>query len=48
LRTIKTGYLSNTFVEVLEGLKAGDLVIVDQLDKFRDGDRVRTDLVGSK
>jgi RND family efflux transporter MFP subunit len=48
LRTIKTGYLSNTFVEVLEGLKAGDLVIVDQLDQFRDGDRVRTDLVGNK
>ena len=48
LRTIKPGYLSNTFVEVLEGLKPGDMVIVDQLDQFRDGDRVRTELVGGK
>jgi len=48
LRTIKPGYLSNTLVEVLEGLKAGDMVIVDQLDQFRDGDRVRTELVGNK
>ena len=48
LRTVELGYVSLTMVEVLKGLKAGDLVIVDQLDHFRDGDRVRTDVVSTK
>jgi RND family efflux transporter MFP subunit len=48
LRTIKPGFVSETLVEVLEGLKAGELVIVDQLDQFRDGDSVRTQVVSKK
>jgi hypothetical protein len=30
-----------TSVEVLKGLTVGEKVIVDQLDRFRDGDSVR-------
>lgn len=41
LRPVETGYVSLTTVEVLKGLSAGELVIVDQLDRFRNGDRVR-------
>jgi len=41
LRRVKPGYVSLVGVEILEGLKAGDKVIVDQLDRFRDGERVR-------
>lgn len=41
LRTVETGYISLTSVEILKGLKAGEQVIVDDLDRFRDGDRVR-------
>lgn len=48
LRKLELGYVSLTMVEVLKGLKAGDLVIVDQLDHFRDGDRVRADIVNNK
>lgn len=42
---VKTGYVSLTTVEVTEGLQPGDQVIVDQLDRFRDGDRVRAEVV---
>jgi RND family efflux transporter MFP subunit len=45
LRKVKTGFVSLTMVEVLEGLKAGEQVIVDQLDLFRDGQRVRAEVV---
>ncbi len=47
LRTVETGYVSMTAVEVLKGLKAGDEVIVDELDRFRDGDRVSAEVVPS-
>jgi RND family efflux transporter MFP subunit len=40
LRTVETGYVSLTAVEILKGLKAGEMVIVDQPDRYRDGDRV--------
>lgn len=40
-RSIKTGFTSLNAVEVLEGLNEGDLVIVDELESFREGDRVR-------
>lgn len=40
-RKIETGFTSLNEVEVLSGLKEGDLVVVDQLDTFRDGDRVK-------
>ncbi len=40
-RRIQRGYQSLTDVEITEGLKEGDLVITDNLDTFRQGDRVR-------
>lgn len=48
LRNVQTGYVSLTSVEVLEGLNTGDRVIVDDLDRFRDGDRVRVELASSR
>jgi RND family efflux transporter MFP subunit len=45
LRNVETGYVSMTTVEILKGLTAGQQVIVDQLDRFREGDRVRAVLV---
>lgn len=45
LRKVETGFVSLTMVEVLKGLKAGEQVIVDQLDLFRDGQRVGTEVV---
>ncbi len=45
LRNVETGYVSMTTVEVLKGLSAGEQVIVDQLDRYREGDRVRPVLV---
>ncbi len=47
LQQVEIGYESFTAVEILKGLETGDQVIVDQLDLFRDGDRVRTDLVNA-
>ena len=47
-RKIETGFASLLEVEVLSGLKEGDLVIVDQLDNFRDGDRVKVIVENSK
>ncbi|HNC23323.1 MAG TPA: efflux RND transporter periplasmic adaptor subunit [Opitutaceae bacterium] len=46
LRKVEVGYVSLNIAEITKGLKAGDLVIVEELDKFRAGDRVRTELVG--
>lgn len=48
LRPVEIGYESVTAAEVVKGLKPGELVIVDQLDTFRDGDRVRTVQVPAK
>lgn len=42
IRTIVKGYGSLTNVEILEGLEEGDQVIVQDLDLFKVGDRVRT------
>lgn len=41
LRQVQTGFTSLNHVEILEGLSESELVVVDQLDTFRDGDRVR-------
>ncbi|MGH8019275.1 MAG: efflux RND transporter periplasmic adaptor subunit [Opitutaceae bacterium] len=41
-REVKPGFSSLNAVEIVEGLSEGDLVIVADLDRFRDGDRVRT------
>lgn len=42
-RKIERGYESLNQVEVRKGLKLGELVIVEQQDRFREGDRVRTE-----
>jgi RND family efflux transporter MFP subunit len=41
-RKVKTGFESLSAVEIVEGVAHGELVIVDQLDLFHDGDRVKT------
>jgi RND family efflux transporter MFP subunit len=45
LRKVELGYVSNTDVEILSGLELGDLVIVEELDLYRPGSRVRTKLL---
>ena len=45
LRKVELGYVSMNVVEITSGLAPGDLVVVEELDKFRNGDRVRTELV---
>ena len=47
LRPVAIGFISLTTVEIREGVASGELVIVDKLDQFRAGDRVRTVEVGS-
>jgi RND family efflux transporter MFP subunit len=41
LRRIKQGFVSLSDIEVLEGLAEGDQVVVEEIDTFRDGDRVK-------
>ncbi|KXU34721.1 hypothetical protein AXK11_07715 [Cephaloticoccus primus] len=41
LRRVQVGYVSLTTVEITKGLSAGEQVIVDSLDQFREGQRVR-------
>ena len=45
LRKVEVGYVSLNIAEITSGLAAGDLVIVEELDKYRDGDRVSTVVV---
>lgn len=45
LRKVEVGYVSMNITEITKGLAPGDLVIVEELDKYRDGDRVGTELV---
>lgn len=40
-REVRTGFVSLNNVEILEGLEEGDVVAVENLDRLRDGDRVR-------
>ena len=42
LRTVKLGFESLNFDEVISGLNAGDLVVVEEQDRFHDGERVRS------
>jgi RND family efflux transporter MFP subunit len=44
-RKIEKGYESLNQVEILKGLDAGEQVVVEQQDRFRDGDRVRTSVL---
>lgn len=41
LRTVKLGYVSLSAVEILDGVSEGELVIVDQIDRFTDGKAVK-------
>jgi RND family efflux transporter MFP subunit len=41
-RLVQIGYLGLNQVEVVNGLAEGDMVIVEELDRFHPGDRVRT------
>ncbi len=43
-RRVKTGFVNLTEVEVLEGVKVGEQVIVDRLENFREGQRVKVDV----
>jgi RND family efflux transporter MFP subunit len=45
VRNVKVGYVALNEAEILSGVKKGELVIVDELDQFQPGDRVRTDVV---
>ncbi len=42
LRKVQIGYTSLNEVEILSGVKEGEPVIVEQLDRFQPGDHVRT------
>jgi RND family efflux transporter MFP subunit len=44
-RKVVKGYDSLNVVEILSGIEAGETVIVEQLDRFREGDRVRTQVL---
>lgn len=40
VRTVEVGFTSLSSVEIVRGVEEGDRVIVDDLDRFRSGDRV--------
>lgn len=42
LRKVQVGYIGLNQVEVLDGLRPGEMVVVDELERYRPGDRVRT------
>lgn len=44
-RRVKVGYVALNVVEILEGLKEGEQVIVDLLDEFREGQRVSVEVM---
>jgi len=44
-RRVELGYVSLNIVEVTKGLQTGELVIVEDIDKYREGDRVSTEAV---
>lgn len=45
LRKVEVGYVALNKAEILKGLSPGDLIVVEDLDKYRDGDRVNTETV---
>lgn len=45
LRKVQTGYVLYNNAEILDGLKEGEQVIVEELDRFRPGMRVRADVL---
>lgn len=44
-RKIEVGFLALNVAEVTKGIEVGDQVIVDNLDEFRDGDRVKVQVI---
>jgi RND family efflux transporter MFP subunit len=44
-RKVELGYVSLNIVEITKGLQAGEQVIVEDIDKFREGDRVTTEVI---
>jgi RND family efflux transporter MFP subunit len=46
-RKITKGYEGLNSVEILSGLAAGELVVVEQQDRFREGERVRTQVLSN-
>ncbi len=42
LRNVSVGYVGLNEAEITSGVDEGDEVIAEELDRFRDGDRVRT------
>ena len=40
MRQVRSGFLGLNQAEIIEGVKEGDLVISDEIDRFRDGDNV--------
>ncbi len=45
LRQVKVGFLALNVAEIIEGVKEGEQVIVDNLYQFRDGQRVSVEVV---
>ena len=46
-RTVKVGYRTLEYSEVLEGLKEGDHIVVSDQDKLRSGQLVRQQMMSS-
>ena len=44
-RKVELGYISLNIIEVTKGLQSGEQVIVEDIDKYREGDRVSTEIV---
>ena len=44
-RQVEVGYVSLTKVEIRKGVELGEYLIVDELERFRDGQRVRVQVV---
>jgi len=40
MRQVRSGFLGLNQAEIIEGVEEGDLVISDEIDRFRDGDKV--------
>jgi hypothetical protein len=45
LRRVEVGYIALNVVEVRKGLEVGEWLVVDRLDEFRDGQRVRSEVI---
>jgi RND family efflux transporter MFP subunit len=44
-RRVEVGYVSLTKVEIRKGVELGEYLIVDELERFRDGARVRVQVI---